>query len=167
MRRILGIESQAGTVRTRDHNVRVETHPLGIDTEDFREKAYSQGAEQYLRQLKRNIGDRQVILGVDRLDYTKGLPLKLQAFERLLERSPRWAERVLFFAARGSHAGWNRNLPRIEERSRTTGQRDKRHLRLPVAESDQLPVPDRDSGGALRVVTALRMSASYRRCATG
>ena len=96
VRRILGIESQAGTVRTRDHNVRVETHPLGIDTEDFREKAYSQGAEQYLRQLKRNIGDRQVILGVDRLDYTKGLPLKLQAFERLLERSPRWAERVLF-----------------------------------------------------------------------
>ena len=96
VRRILGIESHSGTVRTRDHNVRVEVHPLGIDTEDFREKAYSQGAEQYLRQLKRNIGDRQVILGVDRLDYTKGLPLKLQAFERLLERSPRWAERVLF-----------------------------------------------------------------------
>ena len=96
VRRILGIESQAGMVRMRDHNVRVEAHPLGIDTEEFREKAYSPGAERYLTQLKRNIGDRQVILGVDRLDYTKGLTLKLQAFERLLERSPRWAERVLF-----------------------------------------------------------------------
>ena len=96
VRRILGIESQAGTVRMRDHNVRVEAHPLGIDTAEFQEKAYSQNAERFLTQLKRTIGDRQVILGVDRLDYTKGLLLKLQAFERLLERSPRWAERVLF-----------------------------------------------------------------------
>ncbi len=96
VRRILGIESQAGTVRMRDHNVRVEAHPLGIDTAEFQEKAYSQNAERFLTQLKRTIGDRQVILGVDRLDYTKGLLLKLQAFEHLLERSPRWAERVLF-----------------------------------------------------------------------
>ena len=96
VRRILGIEAQGGTVRMRDHNVRVEAHPLGIDTEEFREKAYSPDAERFLTQLKRNVGDRQVILGVDRLDYTKGLPLKLRAFERLLERSPRWAERVLF-----------------------------------------------------------------------
>ena len=96
VRRILGIESQSGTVRMRDHNVRVEAHPLGIDTAEFQEKAYSQNAERFLTQLKRTIGDRQVILGVDRLDYTKGLLLKLRAFERLLERSPRWAERVLF-----------------------------------------------------------------------
>ena len=96
VRRILGIESQAGTVRMRDHNVRVEAHPLGIDTTELQEKAYSQNAERFLTQLKRTIGDRQVILGVDRLDYTKGLLLKLRAFERLLERSPRWAERVLF-----------------------------------------------------------------------
>lgn len=96
VRRILGIESQAGTVRMRDHNVRVEAHPLGIDTAEFQEKAYSQNAERFLTQLKRTIGDRQVILGVDRLDYTKGLLLKLQAFEHLLERSSRWAERVLF-----------------------------------------------------------------------
>ena len=96
VRRILGIEAQGGSVRMRDHTVRVEAHPLGIDTEEFREKAYSAGAERFLTQLKRNVGDRQVILGVDRLDYTKGLLLKLQAFERLLERSPRWAERVLF-----------------------------------------------------------------------
>ena len=96
VRRILGIESQGSAIRMRDHNVRVEAHPLGIDAEEFREKAHSDQAELFLTQLKRTIGDRQVILGVDRLDYTKGLQLKLQAFERLLERSPRWAKRVLF-----------------------------------------------------------------------
>ena len=96
VRRILGIESRSGTIRMRDHNVRVEAHPLGIDTDEFREKAYTENAERFLTQLKRTVGDRQVLLGVDRLDYTKGLLLKLQAFERLLERSPRWADRVLF-----------------------------------------------------------------------
>ncbi len=96
VRRILGIESQAGTIRMRDHDVRVEAHPLGIDTDEFRENAYTENAERFLTQLKRTVGDRQVILGVDRLDYTKGLLLKLRAFERLLERSPRWSERVLF-----------------------------------------------------------------------
>ena len=95
VRRILGIESQGSTIRMRDWNVRVEAHPLGIDTEEFRKKAYSSQAEHFLTQIKRTIGDRQVILGVDRLDYTKGLLLKLRAFERLLERSPRWTERVL------------------------------------------------------------------------
>ena len=95
-RRLLGIEAQGNIVRMRDHSVRVEAHPLGIDTEEFREKAYSTEAERFLTMFKRNVGDRQVILGVDRLDYTKGLLLKLRAFERLLERSPRWAERVLF-----------------------------------------------------------------------
>ena len=96
VRRILGIESQGGAVRMREHTVRVEAHPLGIDTKEFQEKAHSRPAERFLTQLKRNVGDRQVILGVDRLDYTKGLLLKLRAFERLLESSPRWADRVLF-----------------------------------------------------------------------
>ncbi len=97
VRRILGIESSASTVKMRAHTVRVQAHPLGIDIQEMREAAYSPEAERFLTRLKRTIGDRQVILGVDRLDYTKGLILKLRAIERLFERSPRWAERVLFF----------------------------------------------------------------------
>ena len=83
-------------MRLRNHTVRVQAHPLGIDTRAMRDSAHSDEADRYLTQLKRHVGDRQVILGVDRLDYTKGLLLKLQAFEKLLERSPRWQERVLF-----------------------------------------------------------------------
>ena len=43
----------------------------------------------------RRIGDRQVVLGIDRLDYTKGLPLKLEAWRRLLTGSPRWRRRAI------------------------------------------------------------------------
>lgn len=52
--------------------------------------------ERILTQYKRRIGDAQVILGVDRLDYTKGLPNKLEAFKSLLEREPRWRDGVVF-----------------------------------------------------------------------
>ncbi len=96
VRRVLGIEGRQGKVRMRNHTARVEAHPLGIDVRAMRDAAHSDEAERFLLQLKRTVGDRQVILGVDRLDYTKGLLLKLQAFERLLERSSRWADRALY-----------------------------------------------------------------------
>ncbi len=96
VRRVLGIEGRQGKVMMRNHTARVEAHPLGIDVRAMRDSANSEDAERFLIQLKRTVGDRQVILGVDRLDYTKGLLLKLQAFERLLEDSSRWADRVLY-----------------------------------------------------------------------
>jgi trehalose 6-phosphate synthase len=40
--------------------------------------------------------DAKLVMGVDRLDYTKGIPERLQAFERMLERWPEWRERVVF-----------------------------------------------------------------------
>ena len=42
------------------------------------------------------VGDARLVMGVDRLDYTKGIPERLLAFERLLERHPEWRERVVF-----------------------------------------------------------------------
>ncbi len=94
-RRLLGIETVRGELRYSGRSVRIEAHPIGIDTDDLREAAFSQKADRYLVDLKRRIGDRQVVLGVDRLDYTKGLPLKLQAWRQLLASSPRWRRRAM------------------------------------------------------------------------
>ena len=91
-RRVLGHESRQGVVNLSGRKVRVEAHPLGIDVESQRNAAFSDDAEQILTKYKRNIGDAQVILGVDRLDYTKGLPFKLEAFKYLLDREQRWRE---------------------------------------------------------------------------
>ena len=96
VRRVLGLESRQGTVMAGDHVVRVEAHPLGVDVSAMMQAASSQASERYLTQMKREVGDRQVILGVERLDYSKGLPLKLDAIEALFERSPRWAERTVY-----------------------------------------------------------------------
>jgi trehalose 6-phosphate synthase/phosphatase len=91
-RRVLGLEARQGVVNLFGRGVRIEAHPLGIDVESQKKAAYSDEAEKILTRYKRTIGDAQVILGVDRLDYTKGLPNKLQAFKALLDREPRWRE---------------------------------------------------------------------------
>lgn len=91
-RRVLGLEARQGVVKLPGRNVRIEAHPLGIDVESQRRAAFSEEAERILTQYKRTLGDTQVILGVDRLDYTKGLPKKLEAFKALLCKEPRWRE---------------------------------------------------------------------------
>lgn len=96
VRRVLGLESRQGAVRAGGHSVRVEAHPIGVDVGALMQAANSEESERYLTQMKREVGDRQVILGVERLDYSKGLTLKLDAIEALFERSSRWAERTLY-----------------------------------------------------------------------
>jgi trehalose 6-phosphate synthase/phosphatase len=48
--------------------------------------------------------DQQIILGVDRLDYTKGLVNRVKAFERLLEKHPEYLEKCIFFQVCKSRA---------------------------------------------------------------
>jgi trehalose 6-phosphate synthase len=46
--------------------------------------------------LREALGSRRLLLGVDRLDYSKGIPERLAAYERLLERHPEWCRRISF-----------------------------------------------------------------------
>jgi len=50
-----------------------------------------------MTELRRDLGDVALVLGVDRQDYTKGIPQRLQAFRTALERYPELRERVVFF----------------------------------------------------------------------
>ncbi len=62
--------------------------PAGIDTASFSDMAKSRQAATQIENLRRPGGPRINIIGVDRLDYTKGLPERLRAFRRLLELYP-------------------------------------------------------------------------------
>ena len=81
------VDREHGQVEHGQRTVKVATLPLGIDYERFAERA---------RQAPRakKIGE-QVVLGVDRLDYTKGLPERMLVFERLLELHPEHRERTV------------------------------------------------------------------------
>jgi trehalose-6-phosphate synthase len=63
-------------------------NPISIDAREFAESAAAPATEEHLRHLREQIGDRRVLLGIDRLDYTKGIIERLEAFELLLERHP-------------------------------------------------------------------------------
>ncbi len=90
-RGLLGVEAQQRAKQ------RVRVIPVGIDPDRFADAADGNGAgESQSLGLEAMLGGRKLILGVDRLDYSKGIPERLEAFARLLERYPEWRNQVSF-----------------------------------------------------------------------
>ncbi len=68
--------------------VRAVAHPISIDAQEFAELARSEETQRELEEISEQFAGRRVFLGVDRLDYTKGIRHRLQSIELLLERNP-------------------------------------------------------------------------------
>ena len=77
-----------------DREFRIGAFPISIDFDYFAERAGSDDVAECAWQIHANLPDRQLILGVDRMDYSKGIPHRLDAFGRLLEQHPEWQNRV-------------------------------------------------------------------------
>jgi len=86
----LGIEPELDHVDVEGRQVSLGVFPMGIDTAHFERLTESEGAIQKAAELRQAQSVPHLLLGVDRLDYTKGIPRKLLAMERLLERSPEY-----------------------------------------------------------------------------
>jgi trehalose 6-phosphate synthase len=67
-------------------SVLTATHPISIDARSLAEEARSDEVERALERLRAQFAGRRVLIGVDRLDYTKGIVERLSAIELLLER---------------------------------------------------------------------------------
>jgi trehalose 6-phosphate synthase/phosphatase len=76
--------------------VRVIGHGIGVDAEGFAEQARDPAVQARAERLRQRLGGEQMLIGVDRLDYTKGIVERLLGFERFLERQPRWRRKVSF-----------------------------------------------------------------------
>jgi trehalose 6-phosphate synthase/phosphatase len=90
--RILGIPSDVDRLAWRGREVRLGVFPLGVDATTLARAAAQPEVEEQARVWGES-GVR-ILLGIDRLDYTKGIPRRLLAFERLLERHPEFRERI-------------------------------------------------------------------------
>ena len=90
---ILGLTVDIDRVQLSDREVRLGVFPMGIDAESFRAMAEAPTIEAEVRGL-RGDGNLKLLVGVDRLDYTKGIPRRLLAYERMLEAHPDLRERV-------------------------------------------------------------------------
>ncbi len=74
-----------GEIHVFGRRVRAGAFPIGIDVDAIAENAEQSVGSRQMRRLHESLRDRALMLGVDRLDYSKGLQARFRAFERLLE----------------------------------------------------------------------------------
>jgi len=96
--------------------VKTAAHPISVDADDFASLARGGAVTAELARLRHQFGNKKVLLGVDRLDYTKGIPERLMAFERLLERRPELSERVTLVQIAVPSRGSVREYRELRER---------------------------------------------------
>jgi trehalose 6-phosphate synthase len=84
-RRLVGANTSRGTVGVRSRFGQVDVFPISIDSTALDQQARTRAIRQRAREIRSEIGNpRKILLGVDRLDYTKGIDVRLQAFSELL-----------------------------------------------------------------------------------
>lgn len=74
--------------------IEVGVFPIGIDPEKFHKKIEEVVVQERISSLRKKFEGIKVLLGIDRLDYTKGLPQKLHAMECLFEQHPELVGKV-------------------------------------------------------------------------
>jgi trehalose 6-phosphate synthase/phosphatase len=89
-----GLDASHDRVRVEGRTVRLGHFPMGPDVEQFERLAQSLHVREETARLREESRGRFLFLGVDRLDYTKGIPRRLIAFERLLQRDPSLRDKV-------------------------------------------------------------------------
>ncbi len=85
-RTLCDLKPSQGTVSVDDRTVTARAFPISIDAKDYDELADSPGVRERATEVRKELGDpKRVILGVDRLDYTKGIGVRLRALNELLQ----------------------------------------------------------------------------------
>jgi len=92
--RLAGYGYSTGQVNMPDRKVMVDSFPMGIDYKKYAEAAASPETIEREKRYRTSLGDQQLVLSIDRLDYSKGLPQRLMAFERFLHEYPEFKEKV-------------------------------------------------------------------------
>lgn len=87
-------EGEQNSVHMEGRTAMTGTFPISIAFEEFANHAASREVELAAEQFRHELGNKFLVLGVDRMDYTKGIPERLKAFRILLRRFPELRHRV-------------------------------------------------------------------------
>jgi len=91
---LLGYEVAMGQITMADRIMRTDTFPMGINYARYSSLTQDLKVQAERKRVRKKLGDCQVILSVDRLDYTKGIPQRLEAFSVFLDRNPKFKRKV-------------------------------------------------------------------------
>jgi trehalose 6-phosphate synthase len=126
----------AGRFRLQGRAVDVLALPIGIDTRGFAKQAERSARGRDANRLRESLVGRELIIGVDRLDYSKGLPQRFDAYRALLENHPHLRRKVSYLqVAARSREDVNRYRELRRELDRQTGSINGR-----FAEFDWVPL---------------------------
>ena len=110
-----------GIVHVGDRSVHAAVYPIGIDYKEFHDAANSAGAKAAHDKLKHSAAGRHTLIGVDRLDYSKGLEERFNGYRRFLEERPECRGDVFLLQiappSRGEVATYEEIRERLDELS--------------------------------------------------
>lgn len=92
---LLGIDHELGKVSFESRTVKIDAFPMGIDFETHFNATSMREVQKEIHKFQSIVGNRKIIFSIDRLDYTKGIPERLDAFEVFLENNPKWHEKIV------------------------------------------------------------------------
>lgn len=93
------IDREKMSVSYKNQETLVRPFPISVDFTSISDEAASDEVKKREDMVRENfgIGDKKLLVGVDRIDYTKGIPEKLRAIDRFLEKYPEYKEKFVFF----------------------------------------------------------------------
>ncbi|HSB94207.1 MAG TPA: bifunctional alpha,alpha-trehalose-phosphate synthase (UDP-forming)/trehalose-phosphatase [Flavitalea sp.] len=96
-RRLIGTKNSSNIINYDNRAVVVDSFPMGIDANKFEQLSGQQAVQSEMQFLRDNFLDFRMVLSIDRLDYSKGIMQRLQAFELLLQMEPSCLEKVVLY----------------------------------------------------------------------
>jgi len=125
VKRILRLDVNFAEITYHDRIVKVDSFPMGIDYDKFHQQTLQQNSEEKSELQQRlddhidSSPDAKMILSIDRMDYTKGIPNRIRAFEYFLNKYPEYKEKVrLIMLAVPSRS----NVPQYQKLKRDTDE---------------------------------------------
>lgn len=96
--RLLGYEHEFASITIKDRIVKVDNYPIGIDAKEIEDLLQHPDTQKDIERLKKSldINGKTLILSVDRLDYSKGIPQRLEAYEMFLSQNPQCHNKIIY-----------------------------------------------------------------------
>jgi len=111
----LGGERVDGGVRLDGRLVRTVNLPVGVEVDELADMAARTANSRRVRRLVTSLGQRDLMIGVERLDYSKGLPNRIDAYEHLLETRRRRQGRTVFMQIASPSRGGISEYSQLQE----------------------------------------------------
>lgn len=95
--RILPVNSVSNIITFDDRSVIIEAFPMGIDDKKYARLTATKPVQEQVQQLSESFKGARIILSVDRLDYSKGILQRVQAFELLMKLHPEYIGKIILY----------------------------------------------------------------------